>query len=370
LGREETVLCFLPVVYLAVSINIPGIPAPCLFLQTGECAMFQRASQVIFVILFVLTPAYSQLRSPREPAEISGQLRYAAGGAPAAEVVVRVDQLSGGFFTEVRTDRLGKFRISGLSPIQYQVIIRHPGYVEISREVNLVFQSRDYLQLQLVAEASATPITKPVSPRVLDVNLPVEARHEFERGESLVNTGDKKKMAEGMRHFERAIAIHAGFIEAKLKLATTHMDLEEWTEAEQVLVAANKAHPQSAEFLFALGEVYLRQKKTEAAEKALRDGLQLEPRSWQGHFTLGRLYWQGNDIVKAARQVALALQLNPNFAEAHLLAGNIFLKARKNTEAQFEFQEYLRLSPSGQYAREAKEILEKIKKAGGNPTKN
>lgn len=333
--------------------------------------MLHRISQVSILIFFALTPivAYSQIR-PRQPKEIHGQLRFAEGGAPAADVVVRLDQLSGGFVNETRTDRLGKFRLSQLLPVQYHVIIRHPGYKEIQREVNLVMQSSEYLQLQLVVESSPAPVTKMVSARVLDVTIPPEARKEFEQGESLINSGDKKKMSEGLRHFQRAINIHPGFLEAKLKLGTTHMDLKEWSEAEQVLTAASKAHPQNPHVLFALGELFLQQKKNDEAERVLRQGLQVEPRSWQGHFTLGRLYWTGGDIVKAAKQVALTLQLNPNFAEAHLLAGNIFLRARKNAEAQFEFEEYLRLAPTGQFANQTKEILEKLKKAGVKPAKN
>jgi tetratricopeptide (TPR) repeat protein len=329
--------------------------------------MLQKFSPII-ILVFALTPlvADSQIRSSGEPAEIRGQLRYAAGGAPAADVVVRLDQLSGGFVNEVRTDRLGKFRITSLSPIQYQIIIRHPGYQEIQREVNLVMQSSDYLQLQLVEERNFALTAKPLTSGILNANVPAEARKEFERGEVLVNSGDRKKMADGVAHFERAIALYPDFLEAKLKLGTTHMDLKEWSEAEKVLVAANKAHPQNANVLFALGELFLQQKKTDEAEKILRQGLEVEPRSWQGHFTLGRLYYDSGDIVKGARQVAIALQLNPNFAEAHLLAGNIFLRARKPAEAQSEFEEYLRLSPNGQYAGQTKEILQKIKKSTKN----
>jgi tetratricopeptide (TPR) repeat protein len=148
------------------------------------------------------------------------------------------------------------------------------------------------------------------------------------------------------------------------------MDLGQWDKAEKVLVAASKAHPQEPNLLFALGELFLQQKKTKEAEAALNGGLNLEPRSWMGHYTLGRLYWNGSELVKAARQVAIALQLNPNFAEAHLLAGNIFLRARKSAEAQAEFEEYLRLDPHGKYARETKGLVEEIKKATAKPTKN
>jgi Flp pilus assembly protein TadD len=315
----------------------------------------------LLLLLVSSTLSSAQSRSPNQPAEIRGQLRYALGGAPADEVVVRVDQLSGGFINEVRTDRLGKFRISNLAPIQYQVVIRHPGYQEIQREVNLVIMGSEYLQLQLVPErAAAAPVH--LSARILDANVPLEARKEFEKAESLVVTGDKGKITEGIRHLERAIDVYPAFLEAKLRLGTAHMDLKQWSQAEQVLLHANADHPNTPNVLFALGELFLQQRKISEAEQSLREGLQIEPRSWQGHFTLGRLYWTNGDIVKAGRQVALAIQLNPNFAEAHLLAGNILLRARKNEEAKFEFEEYLRLAPKGKYVTQTKEVLQKIRR--------
>jgi tetratricopeptide (TPR) repeat protein len=333
--------------------------------------MFHKTSPFLIVFLFFpIVFTHAQIRSPRQPAEISGQLRYSAGGAPAADVVVRLDQLAGGFVNEVRTDRLGKFKLTNLSPIQYQVIIRHPGYKEISREVNLVMQSSEYLQLQLVAESTSNAVDKFIAVGVINVNVPPEARKEYEQGESLTQAGDSKKTTEAIKHFERAIEIAPAYLEAKLKLGTAYMDLGDWSKAEKVLVAATQAHTEEPSLLFALGELFLQQKKTKEAEEALSKGLNLEPRSWQGHYTLGRLYWNGGDIVKAARQVAIALQLNPNFAEAHLLAGNIFLRARKNADAQVEFEEYLRLAPHGKYVRETKAILEEFKKAGAKPPKN
>src|SRR6185369_5595219 len=136
--------------------------------------MFQKTSRFLIVFLFFpIAVGYSQqpIRSAAQPAQISGQLRYSVGGAPAADVVVRLDQLSGGYVNEVRTDRLGKFRITNLAPIQYQIVIRHPGYQEISREVNLVMQASEYLQLQLVADPLRHTPTKSALVGLIDVNV-------------------------------------------------------------------------------------------------------------------------------------------------------------------------------------------------------
>jgi Tfp pilus assembly protein PilF len=304
----------------------------------------------------------AQFRSSTEPTEIRGQVRYAHGGTPAIDVVVRLDQLSGGSVGEVRTDRLGKFRFTNLLPIQYHVMVRHPGYQEILREVNLIMTRSEYLQLQLMPDNPL--VAQPASSaKILDANVPTEARKEFEKSEVLLATGKKDKMKEATRRLEKALVIYPKFLEAQLRLGTAYMDLQQWREAEQVLLQALKNNPRTPNVLFALGELYLQEQKTSEAENVLRQGLEIEQRSWQGHFTLGRVFLRKGDIVNAGRQIAITLQLNPNLAEAHLLAGNILLRARKSEDALFEFEEYLRLAPKGKYAAQTREVVRKIKQA-------
>jgi|SRR6185437_2362734 len=339
-----------------------------MYLNTFRETLIQRRPQLackaaVLLILVLNTTGFvwGQMRSAAQPVEIRGQLRYAVGGTPAEDVVIRIDQLSGGFIAEVRTDRLGKFRFPNLLPIQYQITIRHPGYKEIQREVNLIMTGSEYLQLQLVSDVTA-PAPVHVATKLLDVNVPTEARKEFEKGEEIVATGEKNKLSVAARHFEKAILLYPGFLEAQLRLGTTYMDLQQWPQAEKILRQANETHPKTPNVLFALGELYLQQKNPAEAEKALREGLEIEPRSWQGHFALGRLYWSLEDLPKAGRQVGYALQLNPNFGEAHLLGAHIYLRAHKVQEAEFEFEEYLRLEPKGKYAAQVKEVLQKIGK--------
>src|SRR2546423_5587173 len=243
------------------------------------------------------------LHGSTEPIQVSGVLRYAGNNQPANEVIVRLESLAGGFVTEVRTDRLGKFRFTGLSPVQYHVEIRHPGYREILREVNLVMTSAEYLQLTLVPDEPARGTPAAPSPtKVLDANVPPEARKEFEKGDAALASEKKDKMAEGAQHLEKAVALYPNFLEANLRLGTAYMDLQQWDKAEQALKRALAINPKTANAYFALGELYWRQKRYADAEKMLRQGLAIEDRSWQGHFTLGRLYLAQNDLPKAGQQ--------------------------------------------------------------------
>ena len=294
---------------------------------------------------------------------ITGQVRFAQGGAPAENIIVRLDSFAGGYVGEERTDRLGKFRFTGLAAAQYVVTIRMPGYREIQRQVELETNPSDYLQLQLTPEkpGAAAPAPDGSVGRTVDANVPAEAHAELEKGRAALL--DRKKIEEALTHLEKAVRIYPRFYEAQLLLGTAYMDAGRWEQSAAALGRARALNPKSGAALFALGEVYRHQKKYDEAERALNEGLAIDEKSPAGHYTLGRVYWDRGDYAKAGPQVGRAIQLKPDFAEAHLLAGNILLRARQGENALTEFEEYLRLAPNGEFAGQARQMVEKIKKA-------
>jgi len=322
----------------------------------------------LFLMTIVLTlgcyPAFGQSTQPMfssQALRITGYVRY-ANGSPANEVVVRLDRLSGGFVADARTDRLGKFSFTALQPIQYQVVIHHPGYIEIVRDVNLVMVPSENMQLALIPDHSEVGNKPPPasSKLILDASVPAEARKEFEKADAILATQKKDRTGEAMVHLQKALTIYPNFLEAQLKLGAAYMDLRQWDNAEQALKRALEINPRTVNAYLALGEVYLRQKKYSEAEKTLRDGLIIEDRSWQGHFALARLYYTEGDLARAGRQVVLTIQLNDSFPEARLLAANIYLKVNNRQYALEQFQEYLRLAPKGEFAAQARQAVQKL----------
>ena len=304
--------------------------------------------------------------------QISGQVRYAEGGQPAFNVLVSCDSFNSGHVGQEFTDRSGRFRFSNLAPSQYTVTVRVAGYIEEKQTVELLTSPSANVQVQLKADRSRAPTN--VSAGVTEANIPIPAKNEFDQASTLLASGKKEDLEEGVRHLEKAIAIYPHFLKAQLRLGAAYMDLQRWDKAEPVLKTAIEIDPKAFNAYFALGEVYRRQKKYSEAEKNLQSGLAIETRSAQAHFTLARVYWDQTaglkdeaqwrpPLEKAYQEVKQALELDPNLAAAHLLKGNLYFKVRRAEDALKEFEEYLRLDPNGEFAAPTRELVEKIKKA-------
>lgn len=311
-----------------------------------------------------------QVQTSPTTVEIHGQVRFAEGGAPAANVVVRLESYEGGgSISEAFTDRLGKFRFTGLPPAQYSVRVRQSGYRDTQQTIDMTITTSGLVMLQLLPEASRSTSTSTVG--TIDANVPPAAQKEFDKGTAALAEGGKDKIAFAARCFEKAVSIYPKFVEARLKLGTAYMDLEQWEKAEKALSETIEADPKAFNALFALSEIYLRQNKISEAEKVLVQGLAIQDQSYLGHLNLARVYWEKaraeKDLMKAKpaleksyEEVKRALTLNPDLAGAHLLKGNLLLRVSRTTDAVTEFNTYLRLEPNGPFATETRALIEKI----------
>jgi tetratricopeptide (TPR) repeat protein len=269
-----------------------------------------------------------------------------------------LERFGGGLVDQMDTDSGGRFRFANLQRGYYKVIVSAPGFRAVQQDADLQVVFRAYLVFELTAERSgaATLID------VIDARAPADARGELVRGREALS---KKSYAEAIGHLQKAIASYPAFYEAHLLLGTAFVDQREWRKAETAFQAALELKASSAAAMLSLGEVYWRQNRYDEAEKVLLDGLKLDDKSWHGYFTLARLYWDRENIAKAAPAIGHTLQLKPDFAEGHLLAGNFLLKINQQERALKEYQEYLRLEPKGEFAVQARELVQKLSKAIG-----
>ena len=319
---------------------------------------------VLPVVLLVVAPVYAQrdrdTYTPGQTFEVSGVVHAAETGAAAQNVMVKLERFSGGIVDQMSTDNHGRFRFTNLQRGYYKVIINVPGFRAAQQDADLQVLFRAYLVFDLTADNAKNSATIASPGEVIDARVPADAREEYLRGRSALA---KNEQHEAIAHLQRALTVYSGFFEAQLLLATAFVDLREWAKAESSLQRALELKPDNPATMLSLGEVYWRQKRFKDAEEILLAGLKLNDKSWSGYFTLGRLYWDKNDVAKAGAAVGKTLQLKPDFAEAHLLAGNILLRLNQQQRALIAYQEYLKFAPKGEYAPQAREMIQKLQKA-------
>lgn len=286
--------------------------------------------------------------------EVVGQVRMAETGLPGTRIPIRLERFGGGLVDQIDTDGSGRFRFSGLQRGYYKVIVNVPGFRPVQQDADLQVVFRAHLIFELASENSRALALIDV----IDARAPAEAREELVRGRTALG---KKSYEESVAHLQKAVLLFPEFYEAHLLLGTAFMDTREWKKAEVAFQRAVELKAGSAAATLALGEAYWRQKRYDEAEKTLLDGLKLDDKSWHGHFTLARLYWDLGNIAKAGPASGRTLQLKPDFAEGHLLAGNILLRINQQQRALAEYQEYLKLEPKGEFAQQARELVQKLK---------
>jgi tetratricopeptide (TPR) repeat protein len=313
------------------------------------------------LLLLLGTAAFAQqTRHLPMGVEITGQVRQVAGGAPIERALVRAEPVSGGLAGQTMTDSTGKFQLAGIAPAIYNVTVKAPGFKDYHQQVDLSTMTRSYLQVQLAAEADNTGLLA-LPTKTINAAVPPEAQKEYEAGRK--DLLEAKNILTGILHLEKAVNLYPKFSEALLLLGTAYADGQQWQKAENTLKKLMEMDAKLTATYFTLGDAYRRQKKFDEAEKTLHEGLKLEPKAAQGHFNLGRVYFDKGDLAKAGPEIGQALQLKPDFAEAYVVAGNLFLRARRAEHALQMFEQYLKLEPKGQFASQAKEMVEKIKQA-------
>ena len=288
--------------------------------------------------------------------EISGQVRLKELGAPANNVLVRLERFSGGLIEEMSTDDQGRFRFGGLQRGYYTVIVNAAGFESIRQHADLQVLFKAYLIFELTRVKEGSPDR---SLAVIDARVPAAAQEHFAKGSLALND---KKPEDAVPHFERALLIYPEFFEAQYLLGTTHMKLRDWARAESTLNRALEIKSDSPAVILSLGEVYWRQKRYADAEQKLREGLKRDEKAWQGHFTLGRLYWEMGQVAKAGPPIGMTLQLKPDLAEAHVYAGNILLRVNQPERALMEYREYLRLAPKGEMVPQIEALISRVEK--------
>jgi Tfp pilus assembly protein PilF len=325
---------------------------------------FVRLFVALLMIPIFTAHAYPQRDNdpmlPGSSYEVSGQIR-SGDNKTIENVTVRLETASGALVDQGGTDTNGRFRFTRLRPGQYRISAKAVGLIAPSQIVDVTRSSpRMYVMLQLIPEAATFRSREPGPPGTIDARVPPPAADALRKGQAALA---EKKTNEAIAQLQKAISVHGDFFQAQFLLGQIYIDEKQWVKAEVALRRAVQIDPKAVIAMVSLGEVYRRQKKYDEAQKLLEQVVSIDNSSWEAHYTLGRVHWELKEIKKAGFHIARTLELQPNLAEAHLLAGNIFIRSGLPENALIEYQEYLRLSPKGEFADQTQALVEKLKKS-------
>ena len=336
-----------------------------------------RASWALLQLLILLTvpSELSAQRSGMGGRVVGGvidvQVRYSNGAPGPRGLHIRLESPEAGSAGDCETREGGRCTFTVASNGVYMVRMSEQGFKDVSVRVELIGNTRGYATLELKPnpkEAStvtgeAAPAGDPNLVSALDLNVPENARQEFEKGQSALKGN---KLDESISHFRKAIKLYEPFPQAYTLVGTAYMEKKEWKEAEKALQRATSLDSKSADAYLALGAVLNQTKEYPRAEVALLHGLELNPEAPGGHYELAKTYWELGRWQEAAPHARKAVSLTPDLASPHVLLGNVLLREHNAQGALHEYQEYLRLDPNGSMAEAVRNMVEKLQKAIGS----
>jgi|ERR1700730_6413952 len=316
------------------------------------------------LLFFVVVPAFAQhggLSTARDY-EIDVQVENPDGSPGPRDIRIVLESAVGGVDTECSTLDGGKCRLQPRSSGIYVVKLRANGYQEASERVELTGIPHAHVSFILRRSNGDSGVTPgadaPGSTVSVDeVNIPLKARQEFDKGEVALR---QKKPDEGAKHFQKAVKLYDNYPQAYRMLGEAYLEQQEWQNAEAALKRSIELEPKLAASYVDLGAIANQQHNYPAAEEALKKGLELSPDASTAKYELAKTYWAMGRWQEAAPLAQETVAAQPTLAGARVLLGNIFLKERNAAAAIREYQEYIRLEPDGAMAPQVRAIVAKI----------
>ena len=262
---------------------------------------------------------------------------------------------------ETKTDKRGNFVQIGLQSGEYRVTASKEGMSQsFDVRIRLGNMSEGNFVLQ---PGSGGPLISKEDAEKLKAKLEM-ATATFEQGVALSQANQDEA---AIAKFNEVIAAIETCGECHVNIGAIHARNKRYDEAEKAFTTAIAQNPSLPDAYNGLANVYNSQKRFDEAGKASAEALKLTVAGGgagdaSSVFNQGVILWNSGKIAEAKTQFEQALQLDPTLAEAHYWLAMALVNEGKLAEAVPEFEKYLELAPEGQYAAQAKGIVQQLKK--------
>jgi len=276
-----------------------------------------------------------------------------------AKVVIEMSEGTNRRF-ETKSNKKGEFIQIGLPSGAYKVTAEKDKLVSNTADVRVRIGTSADANLVLGAPGAAASSKEAMAKNA-------ELKSTLEAGIAASNAGNDD---EAIAKFTHATEMKPDCADCFYNLGFLHTKKKEYDKAEAAFKKAIEVKPDYAEAYSGLANLYNAQRKFDEAATAQAKAAELsgsKAGALQGGnadalFNQGVILWNAGKIPEAKKQFEAVIAANPNHAEAHYQLGMALLNENNLKDAAAEFENYLKIAPTGPNAATAKAMVEQLKK--------
>jgi tetratricopeptide (TPR) repeat protein len=304
---------------------------------------------IVLALLAMAWPAAAQDGS------LQGTVRDATG-KPVAGATVTITYTQSGRNFVSKTDKNGNYLQIGLVQGQYSVTVEQDK-LKVSQPFMVRGARRNMLDLVL-ASGPVGGAGEP-DPRIAQLNK------AFDEGLAASRAGDNDG---AIAKFNEALTINPNCSDCYMNIGAAQLRKKAYADAEAAYKKVIELKPDSSDAYLGLASVYNAERKFDEANEASKKATELSaaaPGATGGSpdalYNQGVILFNQGKTADAAPLFEQAITAKPDFADAHYMLG-MSMAGSDPAKAVAEFQEYLKLDPSGKNAALAKQFVDALKK--------
>lgn len=262
------------------------------------------------------------------------------------------------------SDKHGEFQFTNLTEGIYyvQAEVDDPNYEPVVSQVMLgrgiVWTMTLQLRETQTPRAASYNSDRVISTAELRQPVPSSAKKEYNIALKFVAKDDFMQAA---AHFKQALTIYPEYLAARNDLGAQYLKLKRLDEAEENFQNVLERDPKNFNAKFNLGLVRIERRDYTDAISQLNQAIAIDSSRPVARLWLGFTLLEMGDLPSAERELMKALVMGgASCVAAHYHLARIYMSRGDTVEATRALRAYLEESPRGEYAKEAKQLAEKL----------
>ena len=281
-------------------------------------------------------------------------------GPPPGQVKVELLSWSGVPIGVAFTDERGIATLSHVKPgADYVLRVSAEGVDTATQNFEIQSIERTHTEWVMLQRTQAQKDSLPGGTVLAsDLNVPGDARKEFEKGGKLAAGNDWRGAAP---HFEKAIALYPRYARAYHALAIVRIEMGDRVGGREALEHALAIDDKYPEANLDLGKLLFLQGDNAGAEKNFSAAVAVVPTDVEALTMLATVQLQLGELDGAIANAQKVHALpHPGKAVVHFIAGTSFAMQHKDTEAMAEYGLYLQEDPNGYFGERSRSALAQL----------